>query len=337
MRKILLISAVIIVLSLFLCESAAAQQPSSTCSPSGNRLKVGLVLGGGGAKGAAEVGALKVIERLGIPIDYIAGTSIGSIVGALYSVGYRAEALDSLFTNQEWLSLLTSRSDAHSDTPISQQDGVTYIFGFPVLTSGKKPTEGTLGVLSGDRIVEMLQQMTHQADSINFDSLPIPFRCVATDIKRQQTVVLSSGNLPMSIRASMAIPGMFTPVFINGKELVDGGMLNNLPVDVVKAMGADIILAIDLTQKKHKTRDFSLSETLGIGGLLDWVVSRPDWRIYNNNRKMADLIINPKLEAYGTTSFSREAITHMMRQGERAAEEMKDSLIAFRRRVFEGK
>ncbi|MBQ4230516.1 MAG: patatin-like phospholipase family protein [Salinivirgaceae bacterium] len=109
------------------------------------RLKVGLVLGGGGAKGAAEVGVLKVIEEAGIPIDYIAGTSIGSIVGALYSVGYRAETLDSLFCSQEWLTLLADREVTLSSEPIAERDGITYIFGFPVSRKGSKKADPTFG------------------------------------------------------------------------------------------------------------------------------------------------------------------------------------------------
>ena len=298
------------------------------------RLKVGLVLGGGGAKGAAEVGALKVIERMGIPIDYIAGTSIGSIIGALYSVGYRTDSLDTLFCSQEWLSLMTDRSDEKRNQPIVQHDGITYIFGFPVARSGKKTPEGMPGMLQGDQIVAMIDSLTDQPDSICFDQLPIPFRCVATDVKTQEVVVLSEGNLAMCVRASMAIPGMFTPVIMDDRQLVDGGMMNNLPVDVVKEMGADVVIAIDLTQNKHETRDFSLRESLGIGGILDWIVSRPDWRIYNENRKMADIVINPVIDGYGTTSFNHQAILHMMNLGERSAEQMADSLQALKEKIF---
>ena len=217
---------------------------------------------------AAEVGVLKVIEEAGIPIDYIAGTSIGSIVGALYSVGYRAETLDSLFCSQEWLTLLADREVTLSSEPIAERDGITYIFGFPVSRKGSKKADPTFGAVRGDNIVSLFQNLTQVRDSINFNELPIPFRCVAADVKSWSEVVLDRGNLPRAMRASMAIPGAFKPVRIGKMVLVDGGLLNNLPVDVVRKMGADVVIAIDLAQEKPgERRDFSLKDTFGIGGL----------------------------------------------------------------------
>ncbi|MBR5060534.1 MAG: patatin-like phospholipase family protein [Prevotella sp.] len=247
-----------------------------------DRPKIGLVLGGGGAKGAAQVGVLKYIEEAGVPIDYIVGTSIGSIIGGLYSVGYRSQQLDSLFTNMDW----------------------------EVFFSGS---------VSGiQQISDVFASWLNLPDSVDFDSLPIPFRCVATDISTTQEVVISRGNMAKAMRASMSIPGAFKPVRWGDMLLVDGGMHNNLPVDVAKEMGADVIIAIDLTQNKHEDRNFSLKETLGIGGILDWLVSRPDWKKYNKNRKMADIYINPDLKGYDATSFSPRDIKNMIFIGEEA-------------------
>lgn len=292
------------------------------------RPKIGLALGGGGAKGAAEIGALKVIEECGIPIDYIAGTSIGSIIGGLYSVGYRSSHLDSLFRSQEWLSLLTDRKTDLKNTPYSEEDGVTYIFGFPV--SRKKQKKGDpplIGALNGDQITTMLEEMTHRSGDILFDELPIPFRCVAVDINGPEEVVLSEGDLSKAMRASMAIPGAFKPVVWGDRTLVDGGMINNLPVDVVRAMGADIVIAIDLSNEQHESRDFSLKDIIGIGGLLDWAVSRPDWKKHNDNRADADVLITPNLEGYDVMSFGLESISDMIARGERAAREVKGELM----------
>ena len=298
------------------------------------RLKVGLVLGGGGAKGAAEVGVLKVIEEAGIPIDYIAGTSIGSIVGALYSVGYRAETLDSLFCSQEWLTLLADREVTLSSEPIAERDGITYIFGFPVSRKGSKKADPTFGAVRGDNIVSLFQNLTQVRDSINFNELPIPFRCVAADVKSWSEVVLDRGNLPRAMRASMAIPGAFKPVRIGKMVLVDGGLLNNLPVDVVRKMGADVVIAIDLAQEKPGERhDFSLKDTFGIGGVIDWVVSRPDVKKYHENRAATDLYINPDLGNYGVTSFSRESIIHMIDLGEREGRNHWKALLDLKRRI----
>lgn len=251
-----------------------------------DRPKIGLVLGGGGAKGAAQVGVLKHIEEAGVPIDYIVGTSIGSIIGGLYSVGYRSQQLDSLFTNMDWEELFS-------------------------------------GSLKGtQQVSDIFEAWLNLPDSVDFDSLPIPFRCVATDINTTQEVVISHGNMAKALRASMAIPGAFKPVKWDDMLLVDGGMHNNLPVDVAKEMGADVIIAIDLTQNKHEDRTFSLKETFGIGGILDWIVSRPDWKKYNKNRKMADIYINPDLKGYNATSFSPRDIRNMIFIGEEAGKKV---------------
>ena len=200
------------------------------------RPKVGLVLGGGGAKGAAEVGVLKVIEEAGIHIDYIAGTSIGSIVGGLYAAGYSAAELDTMFRTQEWLSLLTDRRSDIGGEPYQVKDGVTYIFGFPVYDRNDNGDTGIggFGMMRGTRIEQLIDSMVSYRGCASFESLPTPFRCVAADFRQAQEVVLGEGILAKAIRASMAIPGVFKPVSWNGTWLVDGGMLNNLPVDVVR-------------------------------------------------------------------------------------------------------
>ena len=278
------------------------------------RLKVGLVLGGGGAKGAAHVGVLRAIEEAGIPIDYVAGTSIGAIVGGLYCCGYRADDIEKMFLGQQWSTLLSDRNDNEKKKAIRKVDGVTYVFGYPVSGRRGRGEKRSVGLLRGEAVVELLDSMTGRRDSISFDALPIPFRCVAFDVRSQSEVVLSSGRLPVAMRASMSIPGAFKPVWIDEWRLVDGGMINNLPVDVARAMGADIVIAIDLTQNKHKSRNFSLKETLGIGGGLNWLVSRPDWKRYNDNREAADVYINPQLD-FSATDFKEERIREMIKVG----------------------
>lgn len=260
--------------------------------PAGERLKVGLVLGGGGAKGAAEIGALKVIEEVGIPIDYIAGTSIGSIVGGLYAMDVRSRQLDSLFVNQDWLQLFTNN------------------------------------------VREFLGRVTHQK---HFNELRIPFRCVAADVNANEEVVMSEGLLCDAMRASMSIPGVFKPVIQNGRMLMDGGLLNNLPVDVVKAMGADVVIAIDLQQKQHKDREFSLKDLLGIDGPLNWLVERPDWKKYNANRKAVDVYIHPMLDGFGASDFNKTDIRQMIELGYEAGVKAREELIALKRRIYSGR
>jgi sialate O-acetylesterase len=251
-----------------------------------NRPKVGLVLGGGGAKGAATVGVLKAVEESGVPVDMVVGTSIGSIVGGLYALGIRSAQLDSMFRAQQWVDLFA-------------------------------------GSFQGDSIVRTLRQMTGNCTITNFDDLPLPFRCVAVDVKKLREVVLSSGDLATAMRASMAIPVVFKPVQIDGMMLVDGGVLNNLPVDVAQKMGADRIIAVDLAVNKHS--DYDTSSLLSL--------LRPDLKKYNQNCKAADVYINPKLDGYGAQDFVSHKISEMITIGEKAGNAALKKLKKLKREV----
>lgn len=304
----------------------------SILSLSAARPKIAVVFSGGGAKGAAEVGALKVIERAGIPVDMVVGTSIGAIVGGLYSCGYTSAKLDTLFRTQEWLSLLTDRDERFATRPYVEHKGVTYLFGFPV----RDKNSNSFGMMRGERIEQMLDSMTGHRKDMVFDHLPIPFRCVAVDIKTTTEHVLRKGKLSKAIRASMAIPGIFKPVGIGDWSLVDGGVMNNLPTDVAKKMGADVIIAIDLQQQKQKQKEsnFSLKDTYGIGGVLDWIVSRPDVKKYNQNVKLADIYINPPLPDYDASSFSNKKCERMIQIGEEAAMKVWPQLMKLKERIL---
>ncbi len=239
------------------------------------RPKVGLVLGGGGAKGAATIGALKVIEKAGIKVDYIAGTSIGAIIGGLYASGYTISELETLFLSQEW------------------QD-----------------------ILEGHRVDAKLESLLKNRGKRYFSDTNIPFRCVATEMPMVEEVVLSSGRLSKAIRASMSIPELYEPVTWGDKELVDGGMVNNLPVDVVKQMGANIVIAIDLSQKEET----SLGLALGVGGLIDWALSRPDVSRYQINLEDVNVHIHPYLPDFTAMSFGHDNCELMMKLGEKEAQ-----------------
>ena len=296
------------------------------------RPKIGLVLGGGGAKGGAEVGALKIIEAAGIKPDLIVGTSIGAIVGGLYAAGYSSAELETMFCEQEWLSLLTDRREDLSGEPYAQQDGVTYIFGFPVLDTNSSQ----FGLLGGGKVESVLDSMLSARGHTKFETLPVPFRCVAAELPSAEEVVLSKGSLSRAIRASMAIPGIFKPVVIEGRRLVDGGMLNNLPVDVARDMGADIVIAIDLQQEKPRNKEqsssplTSIADLVGLGGIANWVLSRPDITKYNANREEADIYINPSLPDYEASSFGNENMRRMITIGEKAAFEQLNRLRSIR-------
>ncbi len=307
---------------IFILCLAACFNSFSLAARAESRPKVGLVLGGGGAKGAAEVGILKVIEESGIPVDYVAGTSIGAIVGGLWASGYTAAQLDSMFRSQTWLTLLTDHNKNYQTKLYEEVDGVSYVLGFPIIrkSQGKPARKGqydwsTFGAIRGDNISTLLDSMTRHRN------LRIPFRCVAVDVKTMSEVLLPTADisLPQSMRASMAIPGIFQPIRTGNQLLIDGGMLNNLPVDIVREMGADIVIAVDLTQEKHDPNDFSLKDLTGVGGLVDWVLSRPDRKKYATNRQQADIYINPPLEGYDAASFSQSSIRRLIQLGEQAA------------------
>lgn len=291
--------------------------------------KIGLVLGGGGAKGGAEVGALKVLEEAGIKPDVIVGTSIGAIVGGLYAAGYTASELEQMFSQQEWLSLLTDRRADLSGEPFKQQDGVTYIFGFPVIDTNNQ----AFGVLKGGRVEQVIDSMLAAKGCVEFECLKTPFHCVAASMMDAEEVVLSSGTLPQAIRASMAIPGIFKPVDIDGRQLIDGGMMNNLPVDVAREMGADVVIAIDLQQNKPQNRDpedgniiTGIADAIGLGAIANWVFSRPDIRKYNANRQLCDVYINPPLPDDDASSFGNKSMKRMIAIGEQSARQQMSRL-----------
>lgn len=330
MKKVFFIFLMIICCGL----NSIAQQ--TTKAPV-SRPKIGLVLGGGGAKGAAAVGVLKEIERVGIPIDYIAGTSIGSIIGGLYAEGYRANDIDTLFRSQDWLSLMADRDTTLMGKVFKEEDGVYYLFGFPVRRKAGTGANEAFGLLHGDHIYNFLDTLVaHSPVQRGLQQKAIPFACVAFDIRKQQEIVLDTGSLARNMRASMAIPGVFKPIPLDTMTLVDGGMINNLPVDVVRKMGADIVIAIDLQQDKHDDYHSPLAFLKGLGGVLDWLAERPDIKKYNVNRTQADIYINPNLGSYGVKDFNTKAIKDMIRIGEETGKQYQPQLIELLSKVGKG-
>ncbi|WP_455081768.1 patatin-like phospholipase family protein [Prevotella melaninogenica] len=312
MKKYLLVFLMLICCGL----SVMAQQQNEGGK---TRPKVGLVLGGGGAKGAAAIGILKELEREKIPIDYIAGTSIGAIIGGLYAQGYRADDLEKLFRSQNWLALLADRDTTLVGKVYKEEDGVIYLFGFPVRRKADADNNTGFWMLHGDHVYNFLDSLVSRSPvQRGTVKQAIPFSCVAFDIRRQQEIVLDTGSLARNMRASMAIPGAFKPVQIDTLMLVDGGMGNNLPVDVVRKMGADIVIAIDLQQRKRDDYRSPFGFLKGLGGILDWLAERPDIKKYNVNRTKADLYINPDLGSYGVTDFNVKAIKAILKIGEDA-------------------
>ena len=297
-------------------------------------MKIGLALAGGGVKGAGHIGVIKALEENGIEIGYIGGTSIGSIVGGLYSMGYRSDDIEQMFQSQEWKSLLTDRNDTLSHKLFARDtDGVHYILGFPVRRKHTAEADTLPGVFKGAKVLELLDSMVRMSPVAR--RVPgvrrIPFRCVAADVAHGdfREVVLStdSARLDSCMRASMAIPGVFKPMRIGQNILIDGGALNNLPVDVARKMGADIVIAIDLQQNKHDDYKSPLSFLKGVNGVSEWLKNRPDIAKYNEMRKSADIYINPDLGKYDVMSFKPKAINAMIVMGESAAKKKYKELV----------
>ena len=209
-----------------------------------NRKKVAVVLSGGGAKGMAHIGVLKVLEKAGIPVDIVTGTSMGSIIGGLYSIGYNATALDSVARAQDWSYVISDKEDLRNQSLRDRLRQYTYVF-TTGLTIGKRDKNAG-GLIKGKNLAELFQQLcTGYTDSLDFSKdLPIPFACVATDIIDNSEVDFHSGRLPQAMRSSMSIPGAFSPIRLGDKVLVDGGLKNNYPADIAKEMGADIIIGV---------------------------------------------------------------------------------------------
>ncbi|WP_434481290.1 patatin-like phospholipase family protein [Xylanibacter caecicola] len=290
------------------------------------RKKVAVVLSGGGAKGMAHIGALRVIERAGIPIDYIAGTSMGAIVGGLYSIGYDTKMLDSLIRAQDWKFLLSDKADIHGRSLANRQKQHTYILSKPI-TPALKDNVAAGGLIQGTNLSNLFTRLTTgYHDSIDFDSLPIPFACVATNIVDNTEYDFRSGNLATAMRASMSIPGAFTPVRLDTLVLVDGGLRNNYPADLAKRMGADIIIGVSV-QGQARTAD----ELYSGASILSQIIDVNCKNKYDENWSITDVPIKVDVKGYSATSFTKVAIDTLINRGESAAMEQWNELMRIKR------
>ena len=237
------------VVLLFFCFQVSHGNSVAAESPQGqSRPKIGLVLSGGGARGAAHIGIIKVLEEMGIPIDYIGGTSMGSIVGGLYASGMSSEELEKAVTGIDWADAFKDNLPREDRSFRRKTDDSLYLVKAKPGLSDDLKLKFPSGLLQGQSIDIILTRLALPVSSVHdFDNFKIPFRAVATNIVTGEAVVLSSGDLAMSMRASMSIPTFFSPAVIDGKMLVDGGVSDNLPVNVVRDMGADIIIAVDIS------------------------------------------------------------------------------------------
>ncbi len=287
------------------------------------RKKVAVVLCGGGALGTIHIGALKVLEEAGIPIDMVTGTSMGSIIGGMYAVGYDANDIEDIVNSIDWGDILRDRLSLRNQTLDERERQNIYLFDYRVFLDKSQDTLAG-GLIRGINVEKTLNHYLRQPENIDFKSLPRPFGCIATDLVTDSEVVLDHGSLARSIRASMAVPGVFAPVRMDPYILVDGGTKNNFPADLARKMGADIVIGIKtdlgLNDKYYSTSDI-LERSVGSD-----IHNRSD-----ENDKYCDLIIRVPVRGYSAAHFYRSAIRELIKRGEEATRAQMDSILMLKR------
>jgi NTE family protein len=287
-----------------MADEAAADRP----------LRIGLALGGGGARGAAHVGVLRVLEEQNITVDYVAGTSMGSIVGSLYALGLSADEIERALLAVDWGELFVDRPSRRTRSMRRKEDDTATFFPIEFgLRHGRLVTPR--GLIAGQKFAFAFPH-TGMIDATreSFDELPIPYRAVATDLETGDKVVLDRGNLLRAVRASMSIPGVFPPVEIDGRLLVDGYLTSNVPVDVVRAMGADLVIAVEVGRRmEDTTRD----ELETIGGIQEQAARIRSQLALQDELGRADIVIRPDLEQWSGQEYDR--LAEIMPPGETAA------------------
>lgn len=299
-------------LSLLLAAAVTAQEKPP-------RLRVGLALSGGGAKGFAHIGVLKVLEEIGLPVDCIAGTSMGSVIGGLYAIGYTPDSLAALARQENWSDFFNDAINRR-DLPMEEKnwDG-RYIAGFPIR---QRNVQLPAGLIAGQKISALLARLTWPVHHVSdFRELPIPFACVATDLETGEAVTLEQGFLPEALRASIAIPTIFTPVHLHNRLLADGGLARNFPVEDARHLGADLVIGVDVGAPLS-TAD-KLNSLLSI---IDQAMSFHPAAENIKQRQLCDILITPDMSGFTATSFDRA--DSLIERGEIAARRLLPQLTA---------
>jgi NTE family protein len=304
--KIFIISSFFISLTAFssLNSMVLATETSTT------RPKIGIALSGGGARGIAHIGVLEALEELNVPIDYIAGTSMGSIVGGLYASGLSTQDLRRALAEIDWDRIFHFKVD-RDNLSYREKQNQRRFFQIEIGLDKNYALTAPSGFVGGQDLFLALKRLTRNINTDDFSKLPIEFKAVAVDVNTAEVYWLEKGDLALALRASMAVPFAFAPVEIDGRLLVDGGILNNLPVDVVKAMGADIVIAVNISTPLTEIKSSSSFLTVASQSL--------DAALIQNTRralKQADIIITPDLKDYGFTDFKKG--TEMIAKGYQA-------------------
>ena len=289
--------------------------------------RIGLVLSGGAARGLAHIGVLKALEEQGIKIDAIAGTSMGAVIGGLYASGYKIDELEKLALGINWQQAL-SDAPPRKDVPFRRkQDDRDFLVKQKLSFRDDGSLGLPLGVIQGQNLALLLESLlAHASDIRDFDKLPIPFRAVATDIVSGEKMVFRKGHLPQVIRASMSIPAVFAPVEVNGQLLVDGGMVDNIPLDVAREMGVDIAIVVDIGTPLRNRKQLAT-----VIDVLNQSITLMTQR--NSQEQLAtlhpnDILIQPPLAGFGVTDFGRAQ--EMIDAGYRATRILDARLTALR-------
>lgn len=294
-----------------------------------DRPKIAVVLAGGGAKGVAHISALKTIEDAGIPIDMVVGTSMGSIIGGMYCVGYSPDSMRTIVSNNDWVKLIMDNPDYGNPHVSARMDDENYVLRMAIETRDRGQSGGRAGVISGRNVMKFFRSLTsHLPDSLDFKDLPVEFACVGTNAFSGEKKVFTSGSLPRSIRASMAIPTVFTPMRINGNTYIDGGIADNFPVDVARELGADIVIGVNLVIPT--TEEQLTSSAVDI---LMNVFDLNSKSLLAQNIKDADIYIPIDVTGYSAASFTADAMDTLIQRGVYYSELKKDELKALHDRL----
>ncbi len=277
--------------------------------------KVGLVLSGGGAKGFAHISVLKELEKAGVQIDYIGGTSMGAIVGGLYSAGYTASQIEKIISNANFIDLLQDKIPRSEKSYFEKTYAEKHAIALPIK---KGNIALPLGLSKGQNVLNFLTQLLAPVDNINnFSKLPIPFYCIATNIENGKEVLLDKGSLPLALRASASFPSLLNPVELNGQLLVDGGVTNNFPVDIMQKKGVDIILGVNVQGELYKKENLT-----SVATLLSQIINFQMYRKADKQIEGVTVYMRPKIAEYSVIDFDKSE--EILRQGEKTAKSFRN-------------
>lgn len=301
------VTTLVFIMTFLFSQNAISQE---TKKDSVKRPKIGLVLSGGGAKGFAHIGVLKVLEEAGIKIDYIGGTSMGSVIGGLYASGYNASQIDSIFKKTNFDELINDYIPRSSKNFYGKKNDELYAIVLPFSNFRVGIPEAlSKGMYNYNLLSSLTRNVRHIRD---FNKLPTPFLCIGTNIETGQEVLLNKGNLVQAMMASAAFPSLFTPVEIDGNLLVDGGVVNNYPIQEVRNLGADIIIGVDVQDDLMKRKNLKNATRI-----LVQITNLQSIDKMKNKVKDTDVYIKPDIRDFGVISFDRGE--EIIRKGEEAA------------------